>query len=148
MDRNKIYSINRGFPSFFASVYVASCEERSKNQVDIPFFSLLQLLVKKVMAVWEDLEDALFVIEPEVLYKIVEQENYSDNEGRCAIFCHLTKRAIAFGVFGHKVAMVNSICLSIFTCVCCQGNFYCLSLHVYVAMVIFIVYFYMCMLKS
>lgn len=38
MDRNKIYSINRGFPSFFASVYelgryslfftfVATCEE-------------------------------------------------------------------------------------------------------------------------
>lgn len=83
------------------------------------------------MAVWEDLEDALFVIEPEVLYKIVEQENYSDNEGRCAVFCHLTKRAIAFGVFGHKVAMVNSICL---------------SLHVYVAKVIFIVYLYMCVL--
>lgn len=65
----------------------------------------VKLLVKKVIAVWEDLEDALFVIEPEVLYKIVEQENYSDNEGRCAVFCHLTKRAIAFGVFGHKVAM-------------------------------------------
>lgn len=58
------------------------------------------------MDIWDDLEDTIFVIEPEILYKILEQENYSDNEGRCAVFCHLTKKAIAFGVFGHKVAMV------------------------------------------
>nr|XP_022313704.1 fukutin-like isoform X1 [Crassostrea virginica] len=64
-----------------------------------------KLLVKKVMDIWDDLEDTIFVIEPEILYKILEQENYSDNEGRCAVFCHLTKKAIAFGVFGHKVAM-------------------------------------------
>lgn len=132
MDRNKIYLINRGFFFFFVFVYVVSCEERSKNQVDIFFFLFLQLFVKKVMVVWEDFEDVLFVIEFEVLYKIVEQENYSDNEGRCVVFCYLIKRVIVFGVFGYKVVMVNFICL---------------FLYVYVVKVIFIVYFYMCMLK-
>lgn len=62
--------------------------------------------MKKVLTVWEDLEDVIFVIEPEILYKIQEQENYSDNEGRCAVFCHLKKKAVTFGVFGHRVAMV------------------------------------------
>lgn len=62
--------------------------------------------MKKVLTVWEDLEDVIFVIEPEILYKIQEQENYSDNEGRCAVFCHQKKKAVTFGVFGHRVAMV------------------------------------------
>ncbi|XP_061192581.1 ribitol-5-phosphate transferase FKTN-like [Saccostrea echinata] len=76
----------------------------SKGDRDLPTYDVKQM-VKKVLTVWKDLEDTLFVIEPEILYKILEQENYSDNEGRCAVFCHITRKAVTFGVFGHRVAI-------------------------------------------
>ncbi|KAK3091270.1 hypothetical protein FSP39_018499 [Pinctada imbricata] len=54
---------------------------------------------------WGDIVPAIFLIEPDLLYKVLEQENYSDNEDKCAVFCHIKARTVSFGVLGDYVIM-------------------------------------------
>ena len=70
-------------------------------------FIVFQALIKKVLQTWGDTEPPIFLIEPELLYKILEQINYSENEDLCTVFCHAKAKTISFGVFADQVYMVR-----------------------------------------